>query len=83
MKCENLPDCHREDHRDENKSDDHDVVLQDLEEKVTTAGKTVTGTAVPHQNGHILNSNLEQHLRYDVRNMYAQIGSYPPNDSVL
>lgn len=28
------------------------------------------------------NNNQEQQMRYDVRNMYAQIGSYP-NDSVL
>lgn len=83
MKNENFLVYHREDHCNDDKHSEMDVVLQDLEEKVTAVGKSVTGPAVSLQNGHIPNNNQGQHLRYDVRNMYAQIGSYPPNDSVL
>ncbi|XP_025405073.1 adenylate kinase isoenzyme 5 [Sipha flava] len=57
----------------------------------------IAGITVPHQHGYIPNNtnnmntnhinnnnnnNQEQQMRYNVRNMYAQIGSYP-NDSVL
>lgn len=70
---------------------DDGTVLQDIDGLHTPAAtnKTVAGPAVPHQNGYLPNNtindnsnNREQPLRYDVRNMYAQIGSYP-NDSVL
>ncbi|XP_015373047.1 PREDICTED: adenylate kinase isoenzyme 5 [Diuraphis noxia] len=81
MKGENFPVFHRDD-------DDHgDDVNTDIDpEKQTTpavvVGHVVSGPAVPRQNGHLPNktnednNNREQHLRYDVRNMYAQIGSY-------
>uniref|UniRef100_A0A2S2NRY9 Adenylate kinase isoenzyme 5 n=1 Tax=Schizaphis graminum TaxID=13262 RepID=A0A2S2NRY9_SCHGA len=53
------------------------------------ARHVVTGPAVPRQNGHLPNDtneerdNLGQTMRYDVRNMYAQIGSYANHDPSL
>lgn len=87
MKGENFPVFHRDD-------DDHgDDVNTDIDpEKRTTSatvtGHVVSGPAVPRENGHLPNNTNEdnnnrgQHLRYDVRNMYAQIGSYA-NDPTL
>jgi len=55
----------------------------------TTAGHAVSGPAVPRQNGHLPNDTNEdnknggQHLRYDVRNMYSQIGSYANDPSLF
>lgn len=69
--------------QDEKNSDG--TVLQDLE-RPEVVGETMVGeSTVPHQNGYIPNNtknDQRQHLRYDVRNMYAQIGSFP-NDTEL
>jgi len=83
MKGENFPVYQRDDN-------DDGTILEDLEGQAPDEGiTTVAGPAVPRLNGHIPNSDVRneaenkgQHLRYNVRNMYAQIGSYP-NDSVL
>lgn len=64
------------------------TVLQDLERPETepeAAGPSgsVAGPAVPRQNGYGPNAadgkadERGRNLRYDVRNLYAQIGSYP------
>jgi len=90
MKGENFPVFHRD--VDDGVKDDTDI-RQVNEEKRTTstkvAGHVVTGPAVPRQNGHLPNetnednnNNRGQNLRYDVRNMYAQIGTYA-NDPTL
>ncbi|XP_022174569.1 adenylate kinase isoenzyme 5 [Myzus persicae] len=90
MKGENFPVFHR----DDDDGDDGDTEIRQVEpEKRTTsaaaaAEHAVSGPAVPRQNGHLPNdtnednNNRGQHLRYDVRNMYAQIGSYA-NESAL
>jgi len=84
MKGENFLDYRQDDDGDR-------TVLHDLEGRVPDAETaTVAGLSVPRQNGHIPNSNVKtdddnskgRHLRYDVRNMYAQMESYP-NDSAL
>lgn len=79
MKGGNIPVYQME---EEDKHVEQDVIQQYLEDQVIPTAKTITGPAVPHQNGYIPN-NQGQNLRYDVRNMYAQMGSYPQNDSVL
>lgn len=93
MKGENFPVLHRDDD-DYGDDDDHgDDVNTDIDpEKRTTsaaaAGHVISGPAVPRQNGHLPNdtnednNNRGQHLRYDVRNMYAQIGSYAINPTL-
>lgn len=89
MKGENFPVFHQD--VDDGVKDDTDI-RQVNQEKRTTSSKVaehvVTGLAVPRQNGHLPNetnennNNRRQHLSYDVRNMYAQIGSYA-NDPTL
>ncbi|VVC25870.1 Hypothetical protein CINCED_3A019684 [Cinara cedri] len=72
MKGDNIP-VYRED----------DAVLPHGPER-TVEQAVIARPAVPRQNGFIPNSandnNRVPHLRYNVRDMYAQIG---PNDSVL
>ncbi|CAI6355854.1 unnamed protein product [Macrosiphum euphorbiae] len=87
MKGENFPVFHRDD--DEHGVDvDTDIRQVNPEKRTTAAGHAVSGPAVPRQNGHLPNETNEDHknrgqnLRYDVRNMYAQIGSYA-NDPTL
>lgn len=92
MKGENFPVFHRDDD-DDGTGDNADTDLRrDIAEKRTTsavtAGHAVSGPAVPRQNGHLPNdtnednNNRGQHLRYDVRNMYSQIGSYANDPSL-
>ncbi|KAE9528645.1 hypothetical protein AGLY_012220 [Aphis glycines] len=99
MKGENFPVFHRDDYDDDGAGDNVDTDLRrDITEKrttsavaaaATTAGHTVSGPAVPRQNGHIPNDTNEdnknrgQHLRYDVRNMYSQIGAYANDPSLF
>lgn len=89
MKGENFPVFHRDD--DDGDDVDTDIRQVDPEKRTTSAtvsGHAVTGPAAPRQNGHLPNetnednNNRGQPLRYDVRNMYAQIGSYA-NDPTL
>lgn len=84
MKGDDFPVYRRDDN-------DDGTVLQDLERQEPDIGTTtsITEPAVQHQNGHIPNSNVKNNdsnaghrLRYDVQNVYAQMGPYP-NDSVL
>ncbi|XP_060848163.1 uncharacterized protein LOC132927686 [Rhopalosiphum padi] len=85
MKGENFPVYHRDD-------DDDTDPRRDTEKRTTStaavAGHAVTGPAVPRQNGHLPNDTNEEHdnrgqtMRYDVRNMYAQIGSYANDPSL-
>lgn len=89
MKGDNFPYYQ---HKEDDDDDENDgTVLQVLERPLidTVAQETSvpTGPAVPHQNGYIPNNQLNnnkqgQRLHNDVRNMYAQIRSYP-NDSAL
>lgn len=89
MKGENFPVFHQD--VDDGVKVDTDILQVNQEKRTTStkvAGHVVTGLAVPRQNGHLPNeinennNNREQHLSYDVRNMYAQIGSYA-NDPTL
>lgn len=99
MKGENFPVFHRDDYDDVGAGDNADTdPRRDIAEKrttsavaaaATTAGHTVSGPAVPRQNGHLPNDtngdnkNRGQNLRYDVRNMYSQIGSYANDPSLF
>jgi len=90
MKGENFPVYHRDDDDDGGGGGGGDNAdtdpRRDIAEKRTTsavtAGHAVSGPAVPRQNGHLPNdsnednNNRRQNLRYDVRNMYSQIGTY-------
>ncbi|XP_025198830.1 adenylate kinase isoenzyme 5 [Melanaphis sacchari] len=83
MKGENFSVFHLDGGGDNADTDAH----SDTENR-TTSGHAISGPAVPRQNGHLPNdaneddNNREQNLRYDVRNMYAQIGSYANNPSL-
>lgn len=80
------PPEEEEEAADDRRPDDG-TVLQDLEDPVESAeanaSKSVAGPALPRQNGYVPNADRSndkrrrENLRYDVRNMYAQIGSYP------
>lgn len=72
-------------HQNSDNDNNDGIILQDLEKHAVVNETVVTEPAVRHQNGHIpnnTNNDQGQHLRYDVRDMYAQIGSFP-NDSEL
>lgn len=78
MKGEHFP-VHQEEAGDGDLNDGTN--LQDLGRQPPL----VTNPAEPRQNGYLPNNHNKdqgQNLRYDVRNMYAQMGSYP-KDSVL
>jgi hypothetical protein len=88
MKGENFPVYHRDDDDGDNVDTDP---RRDTEKRTTSTaapGHAVTGPAVPRQNGHLPNDTNEEHdnggqtMRYDVRNMYAQIGSYANDPSL-
>jgi len=83
IKDENFPVFHRyHDDGDNVNTNIHQVDPKKQTTSAAVAEHVVSGPAVPRQNGHLPNKTNEDNdnqghlLRYDVRNMYAQIGSY-------